>query len=46
MISEVMHYKHSHIFLFEYFDYPNIDWQNWYTLAENTISPDTKFKEV
>ena len=27
------------------FNYPDIDWQNWYTLSENTNSPDTKFKE-
>ena len=44
LISEVMRYKHSHFLLLGDFDYPNIDWQNWYTLLENTNSPDTKFK--
>ena len=45
MISEVMRYRHLHMLLLEDFTYPNIDWQNWYTLSENTNSPDTKFKE-
>ena len=45
LISEVMRYKHSHHLLLGDFNYPNIDWQNWYTLSENTNSLDTKFKE-
>ena len=45
LISEVMCYKHSHLHLLGDFNYPNIDWQNWYTLSENTNSPDTKLKE-
>ena len=45
LISEVMSYKHSHLLLLGDFNYPNIDWQNWYTLSENTNIPDTKFKE-
>ena len=42
-----MRYKHSHFLLLGDFNYRNIDWQNWYTLSENTNSnsPDTKFKE-
>ena len=44
-ISEVMRYKHSYLLLLGDFKYPNIDWQNWYTLSENTNSPDTNFKE-
>ena len=40
-----MRYKHSHFLLLGDFNYPNIKWQNWYTLSENTNSPDTKFKE-
>ena len=40
-----MSYKHSHLLLLGDFNYPNIDWQNWYTLPENTNSPDTKFKQ-
>ena len=45
LISEVMRYKHSYLLLLGDFNYPNIDWQNWYTLSENTNSPDTKFQE-
>ena len=45
LISEVMRYTHLHLLLLGDFTYPNIDWQNWYTLSENTNSPDTKFKE-
>ena len=45
LISELMRYKHSHLLLLGDFNYPNIDWQNWYTLSENTNNPDTKFKE-
>ena len=35
----------THLLLLGDFNYPNIDWQNWYTLSENTNSPDAKFKE-
>ena len=45
LISEVMCYKHSHLLLLGDFSYPNIDWQHWYTLSENTNSPDTKLKK-
>ena len=45
LISEVICYKHSHHLLLGDFNHFNIDWQYWYTLAENTNSPDTKFKE-
>ena len=45
LISEVMRYKHSHLLLRGDFNYTSIDWRHWYTLSENTNSPDTVFKE-
>jgi hypothetical protein len=46
LISEATNKGYSHILIMGYFNYLDIDWENWNTKGDNTNSHEYKFVET